>query len=121
MSFSFNAAGNKADLIAQVSKEAANTEQFPNQFADAINLQLDALPADAEATLVCYGHTGWTSGQTSGDISLHLEIAARVNVTAVPEQTGEKTSPIANPGAERFPDGFTGDEPAGKSASDAAS
>jgi hypothetical protein len=119
MSFSFNASGNKADLIAQVGQEAASTEQFPQQFADAINLQLDALPADAEATLVCYGHTGWTAGQNAGNINLHVEINVRVDATAKETESVSVERTEAgriNPGPERFPEGFAGDPPAGESA-----
>lgn len=78
MSFSFTASGTPSEAIATVGQEAANTPQCPQAFADTINNQLTTLPADSSVSLSCYGHTGWGSAQTKGEISLHVTI----NVTA---------------------------------------
>lgn len=115
MSFSFNAAGRPKDLIREVGDQAANLDQVPNQFADAINEQLAALPDDAECTLVCHGHTGWTENQTTGQISLHATLDVRVAQPAAVERIVD-TDPEVQPGPERFPKGFDGDPPPGEGA-----
>lgn len=116
MSFSFNAAGTPSAVIAEVGKQAANLDQVPNAFADSINDQLSRLPGDAEVTLICYGHTGRSEGQSSGEISLHATISYRVTQPAA--KVERVVDPEAQPGPERFPEGFTADAPPGPSASD---
>ena len=85
MSFSFSASGTPGEAIATVGQEAA-TKQVPQVFADAINNQLSALPADASVSVSAYGHTGWGSAQTSGEISLHATI--QVRTANAPEPAG---------------------------------
>jgi hypothetical protein len=85
MSFSFSASGTPSEVIAKVGQEAAVTPECPQQFADAINNQLTRLPAGATVSLSAYGHTGWGSAQTKGEISLH----ATVNVEAVASVAAE--------------------------------
>lgn len=112
MSFSFTAAGTPGEVIRSAAEQAA-TQQVPQPFMDAVNGALSGVPDDAEVTLVCHGHTGWAEGQRSGQLSLNAQMDVRVAQPAAPE-----ASPETNPGAERFPEGFTQDEPAGPSASD---
>lgn len=113
MSFSFTAAGSPREVIRSAAEQAAPLSQVPQPFMDAVNGQLSALPDDAEVTLVCHGHTGWADGQRSGQLSLNAQIDVRVAQPGAPE-----ASPDVNPGAERFPAGFTEDAPPGPSASD---
>jgi hypothetical protein len=74
MSFSFTAAGKPGEVIAKVGHQAANSEQFPQAFADAINGQLSALPDTVHVNLACNGHTGWAEGQTSGHINMNAQM-----------------------------------------------
>src|SRR4051812_28838242 len=111
MSFSFNAAGTPKECIAEVGKAAANQPAIPNQFADAINGQLAGLPDDSEVTLVAFGHTGWSEGQMVGQLNLHATLDVRSSAKAV-ERIVDR-DPEVQPGPERFPDGFTGDEAPG--------
>lgn len=115
MSFSFNAAGRPKEVIGVVGNNAANMQEVPNAFGDAIIGQLQSLPEDADVTLVCTGHTGWDDSQQSGEISLHAVISVRLEQPQ-PVQRIVDTDPEVQPGAERFPDGFTGDEPPGPAA-----
>ena len=74
MSFSFSATGTPKEAIATVGQQAATQQQVPQEFADAINNQLSALPEDASISLSCHGHTGWGQAQTKGEISMHVSI-----------------------------------------------
>jgi hypothetical protein len=74
MSFSFSASGTPGQCIATVGKEAANQPDCPQAFADAINLQLSALPDDAKVSLSANGSTKLGTGQTRGTISLGVTI-----------------------------------------------
>lgn len=74
MSFSFTANGKPKDIIREVGQQAAVNPQLPQDFADAINLQLGQLPEDAAVGLTCHGHTGWGQAQTFGKIELHVEL-----------------------------------------------
>lgn len=113
MSFSFTAAGTPNEVIRSAAEQAA-PQQVPQPFMDAINGALSSVPTDAEVTLVAHGHTGWAEGQRSGQLSLSATMDVRLAQVAPPE-----ASPDApQPGAERFPEGFTEDAPAGPSASD---
>jgi hypothetical protein len=78
MSFSFTASGSPREVIAEVGRQAAQTPQIPQRFADALNEQLHGLPAEAEVTLSTYGHTGWQENATSGQISLHATADVRL-------------------------------------------
>lgn len=118
MSFSFNAAGTPKECIAEVGKQAASQPAVPNQFADAINSQLSRLPEDAEVTLVAFGDTGWHEGQNVGQLAMHATLDVRSSRPPV-ERIVDK-DPEVQPGPERFPDDFTGDEAPGPSASDVA-
>jgi S-adenosylhomocysteine hydrolase len=84
MSFSFTASGTPAEAIATVGQEAA-VSACPQEFADAINNQLSGLPADASVSISCYGHVGWGTAQTQGEIGLH----ATINVTAANHPSAE--------------------------------
>jgi S-adenosylhomocysteine hydrolase len=85
MSFSFTASGTPAEAIATVGQEAANQPCCPQAFADAINGELGALPADSSVSISCYGHTGFGSAQTKGEIGLHVTI----NVTTSKHPSAE--------------------------------
>ncbi len=117
MSFSFTFTGKPRPALAALSADAAGNKQFPYEFANAIIDQLAALPIDAEVTLVATGHTGWSDTQTSGRISLQVDIDVRVEQLK-PVKKIEDKDPEAVPGAERFPETFDGDAPPGPSASD---
>lgn len=120
MSFSFTAAGTPKDIVAEVGRQAANTESFPQNFADAVNDQLARLPEDVETTLSCYGHTERNPGQLQGNILLHAQIDWRTHTLAPPIEEIVDTDPEVQPGPERFPEGYTGDAPAGPGAADEA-
>jgi hypothetical protein len=115
MSFSFSTSGTPKEVIAEVGKQAANQPGVPSGFADSINDQLGQLPDDAQATLSAHGHTGYNPSMPSGHIILHAQIDYRV---ASPRPVAEirNTDPEVQPGPERFPKGFDGDTPPGKSA-----
>ncbi len=78
MSFSFQTAGSPKDVMAEAARQTAAQPQIPNLFGHAIKEQLRALPADAEVTLLCHGHTGWLENQTSGQISLVMTLDVRL-------------------------------------------
>lgn len=97
MSFSFTAAGTPKEVIAEVGKQAANQSGVPKGFADSINDQLSGLPDGAAVRLVCYGHTGWSDGQ-SDDISLHATISVRSDQRPV-AQIEDRDPEVVRPAA----------------------
>lgn len=95
MSFSFKAAGAPQAVIAKVGAAAASAPQFPQAFADAINLQLDALPAHASVQLNTYGHTGWGEAQTAGEISMHVSMIVSAPRRPEREDAAEGVEPAS--------------------------
>lgn len=119
MSFSFNAAGSRNEVVAEVGKQTAvMADQIPGGLADAIQDQLGRLPQDAEVTLVCNGHTGWDPNQNSGQMSMHVSMDVRVVQPAIVERIVD-ADPEVQPGPERFPEGFAGDAGPGRAAGEA--
>jgi hypothetical protein len=117
MSFSFNAAGKPHEARAVLRDQAEFLDQLPDKFAEAADEQLASLPENADVTLVCYGHTGWTDTQQTGQISLHMSIDVRLTQPAPGRRPEDPDlDPDAQPGPERFPDGFEGDPAPGRAA-----
>jgi hypothetical protein len=79
MSFSFTASGTPKNCIATIGQQAAVSDSCPQAFADAINGELAALPERSHVSVSCYGHTGWGTAQTKGEISLHATINVLVD------------------------------------------
>lgn len=88
MSFSFQASGSPGDAIREVGQQAA-IQKVPQEFADAINNQLAGLPKNAAVRVTAHGHTGWGEAQTSGTLSLHVDIEAVAHAPKAAEPAEE--------------------------------